>query len=54
VTRADITANPHIDGLRAMIDVVLNTGETTDLRLFLRAADRTLTETWTYLWATPV
>ena len=54
VTRADVTANPHIDGLRAMIDVVLNPGETTDLRLFLRVADRTLTETWTYLWSTPV
>ncbi|MFM9154513.1 MAG: glucan biosynthesis protein, partial [Methylocystis sp.] len=54
VTRTDITANPHIDGLRAMIDIVLNPGETTDLRLFLRAADHTLTETWTYLWSTPV
>jgi glucans biosynthesis protein len=54
VTRADVTANPHVDGLRAMIDVVLNPGETTDLRLFLRVADRTLTETWTYLWSTPV
>jgi glucans biosynthesis protein len=28
-------------------------GDTTDLRLFLRAAGRTLTETWTLPWSAP-
>jgi len=53
ITRAMVTPNPHIDGLRAMIDVALPSGETTDLRLFLRANERTLTETWTYIWSAP-
>lgn len=53
VTRAIVTSNPNIEGLRAMIDVKIAPGETTDLRLFLRAGDRTLTETWTFPWTAP-
>jgi glucans biosynthesis protein len=53
LTRTNVQANPSINGLRAMIDVVLNPGETTDLRLFLRAGGRTLTETWTCPWTAP-
>lgn len=53
VTRTNVQANPSINGLRAMIDIVLNPGETADLRLFLRAGGRTLTETWTCPWTAP-
>ncbi len=53
VTRTILQANPDINGLRVMIDVMLKPGETTDLRLFLRRGDRTLTETWTCPWTAP-
>ena len=53
VTRTTLQANPYINGLRAMIDVVLKPGETTDLRLFLRGGGRALTETWTFPWTAP-
>lgn len=53
VIRAVVISNPNIEGLRAMIDVRIAPGETTDLRLFLRAGDRTLTETWTFPWTAP-
>ncbi len=51
--RASVAANPHIDGLRALFDVSVKPGQTADLRLFLRAHGRTLTETWTYPWTAP-
>jgi glucans biosynthesis protein len=50
ILRTSIAANPHIDGLRVMFDVAAKPGQTADLRLFLRAAGRTLTETWTFPW----
>ncbi len=53
VLRASVIANPHIDGLRALIDVTVKPGDTADLRLFLRAKGRTLTETWTLPWSPP-
>jgi glucans biosynthesis protein len=53
ILRANLAANPHIDGFRAMIDVDVNPGETTDLRVYLRAGSRTLTETWTFPWTAP-
>lgn len=53
ITRVNVSANPHIDGMRAFFDVSLKPGETADLRLFLRAGGRTLTETWTYPWTAP-
>jgi glucans biosynthesis protein len=53
VTVTNVQANPSINGVRAMIDVTLKPGETTDLRLFLRAGGRTLTETWTSPWTAP-
>jgi periplasmic glucans biosynthesis protein len=31
--------------------VKLAAGQSTDLRAFLKAGNRTLTETWTYPWA---
>lgn len=53
VVRASISANPHIDGLRALFDVAVKPGATADLRAFLRVGARTLTETWTYPWSAP-
>ena len=45
--RTFITPNAHIKGFRAGLDVLLDPGQTTDLRLFLRNGSRALTETWT-------
>ncbi|TLG78500.1 glucan biosynthesis protein [Methylocystis sp. B8] len=53
VLRASVAANQHIGGLRALFDVSVKPGHTADLRLFLRAHGRTLTETWTYPWTAP-
>jgi glucans biosynthesis protein len=53
VVRTSVFANPHIDGVRALFDVAIKPGQTSDLRAFLRAGDRTLTETWTYVWSEP-
>lgn len=53
VLRTSIASNPHIEGLRALFDVSVKSGQTADLRLFLRAGSRTLTETWTYPWTSP-
>ncbi len=53
VLRSSVVANPHIEGLRAMFDVAVAPGETSDLRLYLRAGARVLTETWTFPWTAP-
>lgn len=53
ILRTSVAANSHIDGLRAMFDVYVKPGQTSDLRLFLRVGARTLTETWLYLWTAP-
>jgi glucans biosynthesis protein len=53
VIRASVAPNPHIDGLRAMFDVVVKSGQTTDIRAFLKTGAQTLTETWTYPWTAP-
>jgi glucans biosynthesis protein len=50
ITNTFLMPNPHIDGFRAAIDVRLEPGQSTDLRAFLRAGNRALTETWTYPW----
>jgi len=47
ILRAFMVPNPHIGGFRAAIDVQVDAGQSTDLRAFLRAGTRTLTETWT-------
>ncbi|NIX78006.1 glucan biosynthesis protein [Microvirga terricola] len=51
ITHTFIMPNDHTKGFRAAIDVKLEPGQSTDLRAFLRAGNRTLTETWTYPWA---
>jgi glucans biosynthesis protein len=51
ITATSLVANPHTGGLRAAIDVTVSApGQTTDLRAFLRAGGRTLSETWVYPW----
>ncbi|WP_019904911.1 glucan biosynthesis protein G [Methylobacterium sp. 77] len=51
ITATSLTPNPHTGGLRAAIDVTLDTaGHSTDLRVFLRSAGRALSETWVYPW----
>ncbi len=47
-----VDANVAAKGFRAIVDVALQPGESTDLRIFLRTAKHTLTETWTTSWAT--
>lgn len=53
ILRSGLVANPHIGGLRAMFDVSAESGQTADLRAFLRVDSRTLTETWTFPWTAP-
>src|SRR5829696_3819583 len=50
ITNTFIMPNSHTNGFRAAIDVKLEPGQSTDLRAFLRAGNRALTETWTYPW----
>jgi glucans biosynthesis protein len=51
--RAFTVANPHVKGIRAIIDVQMPKGQVGDIRVFLRAGGKTLTETWTFPWSTP-
>jgi glucans biosynthesis protein len=50
ILRSFITPNPHIRGFRAVFDLRAVPNQTTNLRAFLRAGDKALTETWTYPW----
>ena len=50
IMRAFLVPNHHTNGFRAGLDVLLEPGQSTDLRAFLKAGSRTLTETWTYPW----
>jgi glucans biosynthesis protein len=52
ITRSFLTANPHVRGFRAGIDVQIDPGQSADLRAFLKSGSRTLTETWTFPWRT--
>ena len=47
ILRSFIAPNPHIKGFRAGFDVQLDPGQSADLRVFLRAGGRALTEVWT-------
>ena len=51
IIRTFVVPNPNIEGFRAAIDVQLEPGRSADLRAFLRAGNRALTETWTYPFA---
>lgn len=48
ILNAFVIPNSHIGGLRAVLDVQVNEGQTADIRAFLRAQGRALTETWTF------
>jgi len=50
INRAFLVPNPKINGFRAFIDVVMDPGQSGDLRAFLRSGQKALTETWTYPW----
>jgi hypothetical protein len=42
--------NTHVRGFRAGVDAAVDPGQSTDLRVFLRAGAKALTETWTFPW----
>jgi glucans biosynthesis protein len=50
IVRSSVVPNVVTQGMRATIDVQVDAGQTADLRAFLRASDRALTETWTFPW----
>jgi periplasmic glucans biosynthesis protein len=50
ILRTFLTPNTHIRGFRAGVDVAVDPGQSTDLRVFLRAGPKALTETWTFPW----
>ncbi|MFI5015136.1 MAG: glucan biosynthesis protein [Hyphomicrobiales bacterium] len=53
VLRTFLAPNPDIKGFRAGIDIALDAGQSADIRAFLRARSRALTETWTLPWKAP-
>ncbi len=53
IVRTFVVPNEPIQGLRAAFDVRVPSGQTTDLRAFLRVGERALTETWTFPWTAP-
>ena len=50
VLRTFLTPNTHIRGFRAGVDIAVDPGQSADLRVFLRAGAKALTETWTFPW----
>ncbi|OQW85120.1 MAG: glucan biosynthesis protein G [Proteobacteria bacterium ST_bin15] len=50
ILRKFVIANPDIAGIRAVFDFKAPPNSTTDLRAYLRAGDKTLSETWIYPW----
>ncbi|MGO9421125.1 glucan biosynthesis protein [Roseiarcus sp.] len=50
ILRTFLTPNAHTRGFRAGVDVAVDPGQSTDLRVFLRSGSKALTETWTYPW----
>jgi periplasmic glucans biosynthesis protein len=50
ILRTFLTPNTHIRGFRAGVDVAVDPGQSTDLRIFLRSGPKALTETWTFPW----
>ena len=50
ILRTFLTPNTHTRGFRAGVDVAVEPGQSTDIRVFLRAGTKALTETWTFPW----
>ena len=51
ITSSFLVPNEVTRGFRAGIDVMVEPGKTEDVRAYLRAGDRALTETWTFPWS---
>lgn len=51
IGRTFVTPNPRVGGFRVGIDVQAEGNQTMELRAFLKAGERTLTETWTFAYA---
>jgi glucans biosynthesis protein len=50
IIRSFLAPNSHVRGFRAAIDIQIDPGQSCDLRVFLKGANRALTETWTFPW----
>ncbi|GGC63691.1 glucan biosynthesis protein [Chelatococcus reniformis] len=50
IIRTFIVPNPKTEGFRAGIDIEAPPGQTVDVRVFLRAGTKALTETWIFPW----
>ena len=50
VLRTFLASNAHVRGFRAGVDVAVDPGASCDVRVFLRAGVKALTETWTFPW----
>ncbi len=50
ILRTFLTPNAHVRGFRAGVDLTVDKGQSSDLRVFLRASAKALTETWTFPW----
>jgi glucans biosynthesis protein len=50
VLRTFLAPDAHLRGFRAGVDVAVDPGQSCDVRVFLRAANKALTETWTFPW----
>ena len=50
IVATSLTPNPRIGGFRAALDLHLDGPGTSELRAFLRADGRALSETWSYAW----
>lgn len=53
ITSRILTFNGPIDGVRAIVDATLPDGQSAELRMFIKARNRTLSETWTATWSVP-
>ncbi|WP_342360623.1 glucan biosynthesis protein G [Terrarubrum flagellatum] len=50
ILRTFLIPNAQTEGFRAGVDIEAPPGQMADLRAFLKAGSRTLTETWTFPW----
>ncbi|TDR85191.1 glucan biosynthesis protein [Enterovirga rhinocerotis] len=50
IVSASLARNEHVNGFRVMLDVRAEPGRRADLRVFLKAEGRVLSETWAYPW----
>ena len=50
MVRSFLVPNPAIKGFRAMIDVQFEENKIGNVRAYLRAGPKLLSETWNYAW----